>query len=113
MTSLSHTAREIRISPAGLLKFLAGAEPYSNTRRKLETWYALRPDSSGGEISVDAAYAALALFVEGFAPAERRQAQERIVGAVEAAYSQAGLARPSWLDGLREQILEREREDSR
>jgi hypothetical protein len=73
-TSLRNVARQIRMTPSGLMKFLSGAAPYRPTRRKLEAWFVRHSADAGdkdGVTSPETAAAAIRILGLYASPAER------------------------------------------
>lgn len=104
--SLRQAAREVGMSPTGLRKFLEGSSPYTPTRRKLERWYVREAAAHQGDVSHEAAVAALRVLVQDLPPARRRPAAEALLGALEHAYEGARLTAPEWLRALRQHLPE-------
>ncbi len=95
--SLRQTAREVGMSPSGLQKFLDGSGPHPATRKKLEQWY-LR----GGRVpDVQSVLSSLGVLVQDLPPAERIQAMDRALVALE--QSRTGKP-PSWVKHLRSRL---------
>lgn len=107
-TSLRQVAYRIGISPMGLKKFLDGANPYEPNRRKLVDWF-IREQAHEEEQPRDATVAAIALglVLRDLPSPVRAAAVDPMVDLVESLYAKSQAPRPTWLDGLREQ-LERE-----
>ena len=97
---MRHVAREVGMSPSGLQKFLAGSQPYSATRRKLERWYA----KSGGEPDHHSAISALEVLVYDLPPVERPRAMRQLIQGLEEVFAKAGHRRPGWVKELRVQL---------
>ena len=95
--SLRQVAREVGMSPSGLQKFLDGSSPYSATRKKLERWYVREGPPPDGR----SACAAVEVLVHDLPPAERVEATDRILVAVQ--QSRGGKA-PRWIKQLRLQL---------
>ena len=76
---MRHVAREVGMSPSGLQKFLAGSQPYSATRRKLERWHA----KSGGEPDHHSDVSALEVLVHDLPPIERPRAMRQLLQGLE------------------------------
>jgi hypothetical protein len=73
-TTLRQVARQIGMTPSGLSKFMAGAEPYRKIRRKLEAWFtqtAAQADVGIGVHEPDAAAAAIRVLSTYFSPEDR------------------------------------------
>lgn len=105
--SLRQVARDVGMSPTGLQKFLAGARPYSATRRKLERWYVRESARYGGELSVGSALAALRVLAQDLPAHKQPRVLGEMVGLLEEAHRAAGRTPPPWLHELRE-LLEGE-----
>ena len=90
-TSLRAVARDIGITPSGLLKFAAGSEPYRKTIRKLEAWYVRQPGRTpepGESPSAETVAAAIRILAL-LAPAPRRgEFVDRILNEVSSATPQ-------------------------
>lgn len=96
-TSLRSVAREMRMSPSGLRKFLDGAAPYSPTMRRLRQWYLQYGADQTGEVSADEASAALKVLVHDLSPGARRDTAASILEQLGRAYEASGKPRPEWL----------------
>ena len=95
-TSLRQVARDVGMSPTGLDNFLVGlSEPYSQTRRKLESWY-VRQSAASGDITGETITAALAVLLDGISPDQAECARERIMDVVRTAHRDGGTQRPAW-----------------
>lgn len=105
--SLRQVAREVGMSPTGLQKFLAGATPYSATRRKLERWYVRETAGYGGDLTVGSALAALRVLVQDLPPRDQPGALTELVSLLEKVYRIQERAAPPWLRELRS-LIERE-----
>ncbi len=86
------------MSPNGLKKLLAGADPYSATRQKLRHWFHSRQAAS---LSLPAVIHALDILTRDLAPAETPRAMRTLIEALEEVYG-AGEDEPVWLQELRE-----------
>lgn len=95
-TSLRAVARDVGLSPTGLKKFLAGAAPYSTTRRKLEAWEE-RHTAGGREREIGAALDVLLIRVP---PAKRPEADRTIRELVAMLERQAAVPAPRPALGL-------------
>ena len=95
--SLRQVAREVGMSPSGLQKFLDGAGPYSATRKKLEHWYV----RGGSAPDVHSVLTAIGVLVQDLPPAERIQAMDRALVALE--QSRPGKS-PGWVKHLRSRL---------
>lgn len=82
-TSQRQAAREIGLSGTGFRAFLSGSEPHPGTLRKLNEWFVQRLASEDGEVSSEAAAAALSLLVAHLPPGERNDAVQHLLGVVE------------------------------
>ena len=114
-TSLRGVAREIRMSPTGLKKFLMGTAPYSPTLRRLRKWavrYAANVTLASDQVGRTTAHAAVAVLTEGFLPSARGAAADAIFSAVARGFDASGLARPQWVGELREAFADAERFES-
>jgi len=94
-------SRESGVSPIGLHRLLAGAEPQQRTRRKLEGWYVQRVTSLHSDVTPALAATALQLLASGLPPSKRRDAIRRVVGAWVAEYKSANVTLPAWLESVR------------
>jgi hypothetical protein len=103
-TSLRQVAREVGMSPSGLQNVLDGADSYSRTRRKLERWYVRETARYRGALDPHAASAALHLLTRDLPPGRRRPTIERIIDALEEAYTAAGRPAPPWLGEVRSSL---------
>lgn len=100
-TSLRQVAREVGMSPSGLQNVLAGADSYSRTRRKLERWYVRETARFEAPLDPHAISAALHLLTRDLPPGRRRPTVERVIDALEEAYTAAGRPAPPWLREVR------------
>lgn len=98
--SLRQAAREVGMSPTGLRKFLDGADPYSETRRKLERWYVQESTRVYGAPDPEAARSALRVILRQLPPAGRSAGAARLLAALQASYKAAGVEPPPWLSEL-------------
>lgn len=98
-TSLRRVADAVGMSPSGLQKFLNGAEPYSATRHKLESWYVRH---EGIDIPIETASRALELLVADAAPTTQMKMIKDLIAALEGAYRKHGTEVPGWLETLKE-----------
>ena len=96
-TSLRSVAREMRMSPSGLKKFLDGAAPYSPTMRRLRQWFLQYGSDQTGEVQADEAEAALKVLVHDLTGAARRDTAVSILEQLGRAYEASGKPRPAWL----------------
>ncbi|MBV9773381.1 MAG: hypothetical protein JO040_05500 [Gemmatimonadetes bacterium] len=106
-TSLRQVAYRVGVSPMGLKKFLDGASPYENNRRKLVDWF-LREESQPREPVRESTVAAIALgmVLRDLPTPLRTEAVDTQVQLLESLYSRSQAPRPAWLEGLREQLAE-------
>jgi hypothetical protein len=81
------------MSPSGLRKFLDGAEPYSATRSRLESWYIRE---RGGRVSPDAAARALQILVADLPPSAQVETIEALLSVLETAYKRHGISVDNW-----------------
>jgi hypothetical protein len=100
-TSQRQAAREIGLSGTGFRAFLNGSEPHAGTLRKLNEWYVQKQAGDGGEVSSEAAAAALSLLVAHLPPGERKDAVQHLLGAVETLGGPRAHL-PRWIARLRE-----------
>lgn len=94
-------SRESGVSPMGLHRLLAGAEPQQQTRRKLESWYIRRVSQRGGTVTAELAAAALNALASEIPSARREDAVQRILDAWAVEYTVARVPLPDWLMVLR------------
>jgi hypothetical protein len=83
-----------------LRAFLNGSEPHAGTLRKLNEWFVQRQASDAGEVSSEAAAAALSLLVAHLPPGERTDAVQGLLGVVETLGGQSTQL-PRWIARLR------------
>lgn len=100
-SSLRGVAREIRMSPTGLTKFLNGSSPYAPTYHLLRQWYATQRGTPS-EVRVDAALDAMVVLLADLSGVERERVIEDILDTLRAAH---GPDEPQWLLSLRQQLL--------
>jgi hypothetical protein len=100
-TSQRQAAREIGLSGTGFRAFLNGSEPHAGTLRKLNEWYVQKQASDGGEVSSEAAAAALSLLVAHLPPGQRNEAVQQLLGVVET-FGGRRAKLPRWIAHLRE-----------
>lgn len=100
-TSQRQAAREIGLSGTGFRAFLSGSEPHPGTLRKLNEWFVQRLASEDGDVSSEAAAAALSLLVAHLPPGEREHAVQHLLGVVETLGGQRARL-PRWIARLRE-----------
>lgn len=81
-TSLRQTAREIGLSPTGLLKFVEGSRPYRGTARKLEAWYARRAARDGGGHSPETVAAAVRVLATVMSREDRAGFVDEVLGRI-------------------------------
>lgn len=93
-TSQRQAAREIGLSGTGFRAFLDGTDPHPATIRKLTEWYVQHQVAGGGEVTLEAAEAALSLLVAHLSAGERPDGMRRIA---EFVASLGGVSRPTWL----------------
>lgn len=96
-TSQRRAARDIGLSGTGFRAFLNGGLPQAGTLRKLREWYVRDLDLQEGEVSPDAAGAALSILVAHLPPAERDQAIRRVAELIAEMGRDRGLPSPGWL----------------
>lgn len=89
------------MSPVGLHRLLAGAEPQQQTRRKLESWYIRRVSQSSETVTAELAAAALHALASGLPLAKREDAVQRILDVWASEYSAAKVPPPDWLLALK------------
>lgn len=106
-TSLRQVAYRVGISPMGLKKFLDGANPYEPNRRKLVDWF-LREEGRPKEPVRESTVAAIALgmVLRDLPTPLRPEAIESQVQLLESLYARSQAPRPTWLDGLRELLVQ-------
>lgn len=97
-TSIRQVAREIGVGVTTLWQFLEGSEPQRKTRRRLVDWYLARHATENAAPDAALAAAALALLTRHMPPAERRDAERRVLRVLERA---SGELAPEWLAALR------------
>lgn len=100
-TSQRGAAREIGLSGTGCRAFLDGTDPHPATIRKLTEWYVQRMDVRGGEVSPEAAAAALFLLVAHLPPGERADCARPVAEFISSLRSSAGAHTPAWLVRIR------------
>lgn len=104
-TSLRGAAREIGLSPTGLKKFLMGTSPYSTTLRRLRRWYLEHGATAGGELTYEAASAALSVLCFDF-DRDTGVAEKRVLLLnLAAAYDLLGREPPAWIARLQAENL--------
>lgn len=108
--SLRSVAREIGMSAAGLMKFLAGSAPYTPTLRRLRIWYVRHAATRTGEVQPGDAAAALRVLLFDLAPEPRRRAAARVIEVMAEGYDESGRETPPWIEDLRAQYAEPEAE---
>ena len=99
-TSQRQAARDIGLSGTGFRAFLNGGEPHPGTIRKLTEWFVRQQDERGGEVSSEAAQAALSLLVAHLAPGEREDAARHLLGVIET-LGEGRAQPPRWIAHLR------------
>jgi len=87
------------MSPTGLRKFMAGGQPYSATRVKLERWY-VRERLPEETLSTDAAALALRSLTEALPLDAAGAVERRLLEVLADAYAVAPDGVPSWLKEL-------------
>ena len=100
-TSQRQAACEIGLSGTGFRAFLNGSQPHPATLRKLNEWFVQKQASDQGEVSSDAAAAALSLLVAHLPPGERDAAVQHLLGIVETLGDPRSHL-PRWIARLRE-----------
>lgn len=85
------------MSPTGLKNFLAGSEPYSATRQKLECWL-VRERGETAWADLDSARAALGLLVRELPLSRQERSAGRIAAVLREEYGEARLPLPAWLE---------------
>jgi hypothetical protein len=101
-TSLRAAAREIGMSPSGLMKFLDGGTPYTKTIHRLRRWYVQHVGDAREELSEDEAHAALSVLVHDLPPGTRTQTMAAMVECVEQSYARTRRDVPAWVAGIRD-----------
>jgi hypothetical protein len=71
-TSVRQVAQAVEMSPTGLQEFIAGAEPRTKTRARLERWYAERRQRGDSDVS-EALILAVGRLMEFVTEAERNE----------------------------------------
>lgn len=99
--SLRSVAREIGMSAAGLMKFLAGSAPYTPTMRRLRVWYVRYAAIKTGAVQPADAAAALNVLLFDLAPEPRQKAAARVIDATAEGYIDSGKEVPAWVEELR------------
>lgn len=94
-------SRESGVSPMGLHRLLAGAEPQQQTRRKLESWYIRRVSQSSGTVTAELAAAALHALALGLPASRRDEAIQNVLDAWASEYSAVKIPPPDWLTALK------------
>jgi multidrug efflux pump subunit AcrA (membrane-fusion protein) len=97
--SLRQVAREVGMSPTGLGKFMAGGQPYSATRVKLERWY-VRERLPEETLSADAAALALRSLTDALPLDASGAVERRLLEVLTDAYAATPAGVPSWLKEL-------------
>ncbi|WP_331123961.1 hypothetical protein [Longimicrobium sp.] len=91
-TSLRAVSRQVRMSPSGLSKFLAGARPYSKTLGRLRAWYLWHREQSAA-LSPEEALAALQLLTSPVPVRRRPELAQAVVAALRESF---GGHPPAW-----------------
>jgi hypothetical protein len=99
VTSLREVARGVGMSPSGLRKFLDGAEPYSATRSRLESWFIRE---QGGRVSTDAAVRALQVLVADLPPSAQPETIEALLSVLGTAHKRHGISIAEWRRAVEE-----------
>ena len=84
-STIRAVAREIGMTPSGLMKFLAGSVPYTRTGHRLEQWM----DRQGPRGRAKQQARALALLLDRIAPEKREHAEglvRQLIGEMEAQF---------------------------
>jgi hypothetical protein len=99
--SLRQAAREIGLSPNALRNFLAGAEPRSATRARLERWLADRKTASPDRHpSVGHLVQLLGELASDLSPAQADQLGQQTARFLLDAYQSRRMAPPRWVREL-------------
>jgi hypothetical protein len=87
-SGLRAVARQVRMSPTGLNKFIQGASPYNPTIRRLRLWHAAWA-AEDPERRLEEAISALLVLVE---PADRDRARAGLVRVLKSVRLPAGVS---------------------
>lgn len=95
--SQRQAAREIGLSGTGLRAFLAGGDPHPGTIRKLTEWYVRQQSERAGDVTPQAADAALSLLVSHLPVDARTDAVRRLRQVLLEASAPQRAGTPAWL----------------
>jgi hypothetical protein len=99
-TSLRIVARQVGMSPTGLLKFLAGGTPYAKSRKKLFDWWDRQQGHLPTELSSSEIAAAINALIQELPPERRAGAMEDLTATLRGLYERHSDVCPAWLAEL-------------
>jgi hypothetical protein len=97
--SLRSLGKEIGLTPAGLLKFLHGAQPRLSTRKRLSQWY-LEQGLQSTELGVAEAFVLFSRLCPELEADLRRALMQSWATVIGVAYQSRGIRPPPWVAEL-------------